>query len=99
MNYTSDYSKIDSVLFDWAKKHNLHIFKEYKDYEVRSINIVSNSGRKLYQIWIDAPDEKNESGIHAWDYKKERIDIQSSITDLSENLEKIYDAIIIKLNE
>jgi hypothetical protein len=56
---------------------------------VRSIEVVSESGKR-YQIWLDAPDERKEIALHAWDYKKRKVDVKSSLSDLDEKLEEIY---------
>jgi hypothetical protein len=93
--YTADYSEVDSILYDWAHKYSLKIRTEHKDFEVRYIDIAGNSG-KLYQIWIDPPNEKKEVGIHAWDYfVKRKIDAQAPLSDVGRNLEEIYSIIML----
>jgi hypothetical protein len=87
--YPADYSKIDSQIYSWAQKYKLHVSAFYKDADVRSVQIVDNSAN-CYQIWIDAPDEKNEVIIHAWNYKKKRIDVKSSLSDFADKLEGVY---------
>jgi hypothetical protein len=87
--YPADYSKIDPHIYSWAQKHKLHVLTFYKDSDVRSVEIVDNSVNR-YQIWIDAPDEKNEVLIHAWDYKKKRIDVKSSLSNFADKLEGVY---------
>jgi hypothetical protein len=89
MSYAANYSEIDSIIYAWAQRHSLHIYTKYKDYDVRSIDVVGNSGKR-FQIWFDAPDERKEIGLHAWDYRKRKMDITSFLSDLNENLEKIY---------
>jgi hypothetical protein len=62
------------------------VYKEYRDEEVRSISIVSPAGKK-YQIWIDPPKGETVT-IHAWDYKKQRKDWDSTFEEFANNLEK-----------
>src|SRR5436853_2971944 len=92
--YAADYSEIDSALYAWAQKHGLKIRTEHKDYEVRSIDVAGNSG-KLNQIWLDPPNEKKEVDIHAWDYKKRKADIQSSLPDMGNDLEQIHAIVML----
>ncbi len=93
MTIAIDYSQIDPILYSWAQKHKLHIFTIYKDAVVRSVEIVSNSANR-YQIWVDALNENNEVYIHAWDYKKKRTDIKSSLSELNEKLEEIFSTVL-----
>lgn len=87
--HTADYSGIDHVLYAWAQRHGLQIFVKSDHLDVRSIPVAGGSGRS-YQIWVDAPDERKEIHIHAWDYKRMRADVMSSSHDLGEKLEQIY---------
>jgi len=91
--YPADYSKIDPQIYSWAQKYKLHVLTFYKDADVRSVEIVDNSANR-YQIWIDAPDEKNEVIIHAWNYKKKRIDVKSSLSDFAGKLEEVYSSVL-----
>jgi hypothetical protein len=93
MTVAADYSPIDPTLYSWALKHKLHIFTIYKDEVVRSVEIVSHSAKR-YQIWVDALNENDEVCIHAWDYKKKRTDIKSSLSELNERLEEIYSIVL-----
>ena len=45
-------SKIDRIVNDWSNKVGLHTQNKYKDEQVRSLNLVDDSGNK-YQIWIE----------------------------------------------
>jgi hypothetical protein len=89
MSYAADYSEIDPTLYAWAHKHSLHIYTKYQDYDVRSVDVAGSSGKR-YQIWLDAPDERKEIGLHAWDYKKMKAEAKSSLPELGEKLEEIY---------
>jgi hypothetical protein len=93
MSYLSDYSQIDPALYSWAQKHKLNVLTVYKDCEVRSVDVVRNSANR-YQIWVDLPNEKNEVGIHAWDYKKRKADIECSLAELENKLEEIYSMVL-----
>ncbi|HEY0048628.1 MAG TPA: hypothetical protein VGB68_05040, partial [Pyrinomonadaceae bacterium] len=83
------YETIDSILNNWANKRNLHLYKNYKDEEVRSFEIVNTQGDR-YQIWVDAPDEKGQIGIYVWDYKKRRKDFIAQEVELFEKLESAF---------
>lgn len=80
-----DYSKVDGIIFSWARKHKLTIYTRHQDQEVRSADVVSPKGKK-YQIWIDSPNGKMVA-VHAWDYKKQRQDWMGPIDQLANNLE------------
>lgn len=41
------YQIIDNELNTWAKSHNLRIVKQYKDMDVRSINISDSTGKNI----------------------------------------------------
>ena len=85
-----DFSGIDPVLHAWAQGHGLQISTEHQ--AARSIFVAGRSG-KQYQIWIDAPNGRNEVHLHAWDYGMLRADVVSSPHDLSARLEEIYAAV------
>jgi hypothetical protein len=74
------YEAIDAPLARWAADHRLHVGTKYRDEEVRSIDIVSQKGRR-YQLWIDPPRDGGIA-IHAWDYKKRRADFDVLVNDL-----------------
>lgn len=82
------YEQIDSILNDWAASNGLHIYSEYKDDEVRSVEF-RGGRRDGYQIWIDKPDVNGLIGIHVWDFKRHgrRRDFSVSYVDLREHLE------------
>ncbi len=82
------YENIDSILDDWAQTNGLHIYKEYQEGEVRSVEQRSGP-RSGFQIWIDKPDSNGLIGIHLWDFKRagRRRDFLVSLVDLREYLE------------
>lgn len=80
------YENINGVLEAWAKRNKLYLYKEYKEIEVCSVDIVSEKGRQS-QIWIDPLDSEGLTGIHVWDFKKKRRDFLVSAIDFEEYLE------------
>ena len=50
------YSEVDPILVPWAKTHGLFIATQFKNEEVRSIQIVDDVGDS-YGLWVDAPQE------------------------------------------
>lgn len=80
------YESIDKVIKSWASKHRLSLYTEYKDSEVRSVDVVDHSGKK-FQIWIDKPSDETV-GVHAWDYKRRRRDWEPAVAELGEALEQ-----------
>ncbi len=88
------YHQIDYIVQHWVVKHMLTLYPSHQDYEVRSVDIVDQRGRK-YQIWIDPPDQKGNLEVHAWDYKRKRKDYTASIDDLGNCLEEAYSAVLL----
>jgi len=82
------YVAIDPILQRWARRHGLSISTEYKDEEVRSVELTDQTGRR-YQIWVDPPDERGTIAFHAWDYHKQRSDAKASIRDLESHLDSL----------
>ena len=81
-----DYEKIDPIIERWANDNRLCVFKEYKEIDVRSIELVDDKGTR-FQIWIDPPDNAGLIGLHVWNFKKKRRDFLVSAIDLNEYLE------------
>ncbi len=75
-----NYTVIDPIIVQWAKHNSLTLGTNYKDYEVRSIDIVSRAGNRC-QIWIDIPIDGTVK-VHVWNYKKKRIDWDIPVNDL-----------------
>lgn len=65
------------------------VYKEFKDVEVRAIDVVSPSGAKC-QIWIDPPDVEGLVGVHVWNYRDKRADIYVPAAQLRASLNKAY---------
>ena len=89
------YQLIDHIIFAWAHDHSLHLSANYKDEEVRLIDIVSSKGER-FQIWFDPPAE-NRVAIHAWNYKKKKERIQKDwlvdIADLKLILSEVFNTV------
>ena len=83
------YHLIDEVINGWATDLRLSIYKEFKDAEVRSTDVVSSSGAKC-QIWIDPPNTEGRVGVHVWNYKDKRADTSVSCSQLRDSLNKAY---------
>ncbi|MFO8011462.1 MAG: hypothetical protein R6U89_11750 [Dehalococcoidia bacterium] len=87
------YANIDPLIQKWADKYHLRIAREYKEYEVRTTDVIDKGGKK-YQIWIDTPDNKGNISVHAWDYKKRRVDFMTTTSDLHNALESAYGVVL-----
>ena len=46
------HAQLDSILVPWAKRHGLFVATQHMDEEVRSIQIVDDSGAS-YQLWVE----------------------------------------------
>jgi hypothetical protein len=82
------YESIDTVLDAWASDERLWISREFKDSEVRSVQIVSDTGNKV-QIWVDRPTEAGVVGVHAWDYRDRREDMAVAVSSLRKALDTV----------
>lgn len=80
-----NFSKIDDILYEWADENNLPIQKEYKESEVRSIEITDKAGHR-FQLWIDFDDRNECVTLNAWDFKKKRYKVNTSPVFLHEKL-------------
>src|SRR5690625_7389654 len=83
------YQKLDPALQRWAKKHGLHVYTNYKDEEVRSVDIVSPCGER-FQLWIDKPENDRYAVIHVWDYRTRRAAFRAEIKHLGPQLAKAH---------
>ena len=86
-----NYVLIDPVISAWAAENQLHVCTMYKDTEVRSVDVVSKTGKK-FQIWIDAP-HGTQIAVHAWDYKKQRQDWSGSVSELLNYLREAMETV------
>ena len=79
---------IDRILKDWARRNSLTLHTVYKEIEIRSVEIVDKGGSR-FQIWVDAPDDAGQIGLHVWDFKRKRRDFLVASVDLNEYLENV----------
>lgn len=82
------YALIDAVITDFARSYGLHVLTSYKDEEVRSLNLVGPTGQQA-QLWVDPPGPSDMVGVHAWDYRKRRLDRTVTPSDLRQALEDL----------
>jgi len=80
---------IDEIITAWAKDFRLTVYREYKDIEVRSTDVVTSSGAKC-QIWIDPPDADDKVGVHVWNYGEKRADSYVPVSQLRDALKSAY---------
>ncbi|MBL1274534.1 MAG: hypothetical protein COB30_000440 [Ectothiorhodospiraceae bacterium] len=80
---------IDPILEPWAKFYNLHIYKRYKDTDVRSIDVVSPKGKR-FQLWLDIQENDSNPTVHVWDYDKRKKKFFANEENLQEILEEAY---------
>ena len=91
-----NYDEIDPIIENWVHHNSLHLYKEYKEVEVRSVNIVDKDGNRRFQIWIDPVGKDGTIPVHVWEIKRyiwERkksrpIDLIASQSTLKATLEK-----------
>jgi hypothetical protein len=82
------FDKIDSVIRDWAKRSHLQLLTEYKDYEVRSVDVVDRFGNRC-QVWIDPP-EKDSVTVHVWPYSAPHEKCTVSVSELDSCLNSAH---------
>jgi len=85
------YAGVDPILNQWAADHRLTVMTSYKDYEVRSIDLVDAQGVR-FQLWLDPPGETGRIGVHVWDYRKRRADYGANLEDLAKCLDEALQA-------
>lgn len=83
---TMSYSSIHSIIQNWTKKHQLVLYSRYQDADVRSVEIVDGTGNR-YQIWVEEP-KGEHVGVHAWDYRRQRSDWQTTRKELENCLDE-----------
>ena len=92
------YAAIDSILQRWSRRHGLAISAEYRDEEVRSLELTDQRHRR-YQIWIDPPDRRGVVVVHAWDFHNQRIDSRANIGDLESHLDGVRAIVLNWMND
>ena len=84
------YELVDQVLEPWSSARHLHIYSEYKNESVRSIDIVGHNDSKV-QIWIDPPSADGIVKVHLWDYGSRREEWSGPIIYLNTLLDGAYE--------
>jgi hypothetical protein len=91
------YDDVDPVLLPWLKRHGLHVFRRYRDEEVRSIDVVDDAGDR-YQIAVSPPSASGKLTVFAGNYlrkkKQKRIEYSSDVSGLERTLEDAYSKIM-----
>ena len=95
------FKDIDPILDKWLPKLGLTVFKEYKDYSVRSINVIDDGGLS-YHIWIERNEKDDSYMVKAhWDLgekvNRERVtrswEKVSKVEQLFDTLDKAYEEV------
>jgi hypothetical protein len=72
------YGAVDPAISAWVAEHGLQLFKSFKDYEGRSVDIARPRQwfrtRSPFQIWVDVPDAGGFLVVHAWDRSKQKFE-------------------------
>jgi hypothetical protein len=92
------YELVDKVLGPWSSAHELHVYTEYKDEPVRSMNMVGGKGSKV-QLWIDPASSDGIVSVHLWDYGIRRYQLTGPVVDLNKLLDAAYQEAIAWLSE
>jgi hypothetical protein len=89
----TDYLQIDPILYPWAKTHGLLVATQFKDSEVRSIQIVDDAADS-YSLWINAPQENGSISVGITENTSRKSKLRqhfiTSLLDLDKTLEKAY---------
>jgi hypothetical protein len=88
------YTQIDPVLVPWAKTHGLFVATQFKDEEVRSVQIVDDAGDS-YGLWVDLPREDGSVTVAIAEHtapsrKIRRQTFTTRIAELGQTLESAY---------
>jgi hypothetical protein len=101
------YRELDPLLEPWAKNRRLHLVKEHRDNDCRSMSIVDDAGDS-YEIWV-APDSERQGvatvGVslskrgskrhHAFHRERQQFSFQQSvpITELVVGLDTCWERV------
>ena len=88
------YTQIDTVLGPWTKTHGLFVATQFKDEEVRSIQIVDDAGDS-YGLWVDLPRDDGSVSVSIAEQttptrKVRRQKYTTRVAELAETLESAY---------
>lgn len=84
----ASYALIDGAIHDWCIAHSLHLLTDYKDYDVRSVDVVATDGRRC-QVWVDPP-ENDLVTVHVWAYAPPHEHITVPVGEVAVALEQAY---------
>jgi hypothetical protein len=84
------YERVDQILGPWSSAHQLHVYTEYKDEPVRSMDMVGRNDAKV-QIWIDPVSPDGIVSVQLWDYRSRRNQLSGPVVDLNRLLDAAYE--------
>ena len=91
------YDDVDPILLPWLKRHGLHVLTRSREYEIRHIDVVDDSGDR-YQIGVSEPDDAGKLTVFAGNYlrkkKQKRAEYLSNVSGLERTLEDAYSKIM-----
>ncbi|MCA1790201.1 MAG: hypothetical protein LC667_10180 [Thioalkalivibrio sp.] len=83
------YEQFDGALRSWANTRALHVATKYRDEEVRSIELVNQTGKRA-EIWLSLTTAGAGVTVHAWDFESRRWSRSASAGSLAAELENAY---------
>ncbi len=85
------YSLVDPAIRDWCSAHSLTLYTTYKDYDVRTVDVVdwNKPAGKKCQIWIDPPKEGMVT-VNVWPYAPPHEKMTVPVENISAALEDAY---------
>jgi hypothetical protein len=85
------YDQVDPILTPWAMTHGLFVVTQFKDCEVRSIQIVDDAGDS-YQLSVDVLRDDGALSVSIYDPAAPRRSqtFATSIAELGATLESAY---------
>jgi len=85
----ASFALVDPAIRRWCEAHSLKLCTDYKDYDVRSVDVVGPSG-KTCQVWIDPP-EQDSVTVHVWPYAPPHERFTVHVESIAATLERAYD--------
>ena|SRR5260221_7078799 len=95
-----NFEPIDRIIDDWVQHNKLNLMKEYKDCDVRSVDLTDSTGSRRVQIWID-PVEDDRTTINVWKIPRRSRDNKppTRIPANKENLRSALDEAVEMAND
>lgn len=84
----ASFGLVDGAIREWCRRHSLVLSTDYKDYDVRSVDVVGPGGKSC-QVWIDPPVNGTVT-IHVWPYASPHERLTVGIEEISTALEQAY---------